>query len=76
MKFPKLPNGVYDILKWIVLIFLPACSTAVFALSAIYGFDPAKICGTIGVAEAFIGALIGLSTISYNKSLKEDNSND
>lgn len=64
----KLPDNVYNVLKWITLIFLPAISTLYFALANIWGFPyVTEIVGTIAAIETFIGALIGISTIQYNK---------
>ena len=75
MRLPKLPNSVYDWLKWMVLVALPAINTAIFGLGELYGFDAHYICGTITIGTALIGALIGVSTIGYNKS-KEVKQND
>lgn len=64
----KLPDNVYNVLKWITLIFLPAIATLYFALANIWGFPyVTEIVGTIAAIETFIGALIGISTIQYNK---------
>lgn len=71
-------NKLYDILKWIVLIALPALSTFVFALSSLWGFDAAVVIGSIAALETFLGSLIGVSTYQYNKNLdksKEENKN-
>ena len=71
----KLPNGLYDCLKWITMILLPALATLYFALSGIWGFPYAEqIVGTIAAVETFLGALLGISTIQYNK-LNKENSN-
>lgn len=67
----RLNNRVYDVLKWIVLIFLPALNVAIFGLGELYGFDAHLICGTISIITVFIGSLIGVSTIGYNKSKNE-----
>lgn len=68
----KLPNGVYDALKWITMILLPAIATLYFALSGIWGFPYAEqIVGTIAAIETFLGALLGISTLTYNKQNKE-----
>lgn len=65
----KLPNWLYDTLKWITIILLPALGTLYFALSGIWGFPYAEqIIGTITAIETFLGALLGISTISYNKN--------
>lgn len=66
----KLPDKVYDILKWICLIVLPACGTLYFALSGIWGFPYGEqIVGTLTAIDTFLGALIGVSakTISDKK---------
>ena len=64
----KLPDKVYEVLKWIVVIFLPALNVAMFGLGELYGFDATIICGTISIITTFIGALIGVSTYKYRKS--------
>jgi len=61
-------NKTYDILKWIAQIVLPATATLYFALSTIWGFPYGEqIVGTITAIDAFLGALLGISSISYNK---------
>ena len=68
----KLPDNVYNVLKWITLILLPALATLYFALSGIWGFPYGEqIVGTLAAIETFLGALLGISTIQYNK-LKGD----
>ena len=68
----KLNDNVYNVLKWITMILLPAISTLYFALSGIWGFPYAEqIVGTIAAITTFLGALLGISTIQYNKE-KED----
>ena len=62
-----LKNKVYDILKWIVVIFLPALNTFIFALGIALHFDSETICGVITAFTMFLGALIGVSTYQYRK---------
>ena len=71
-------NKVYDILKWIAQIFLPAIATLYFALASIWGFPYAEqIVGTITAIDAFLGVLLGISTAKYNKKdFKEDKADD
>lgn len=67
----KLDNKVYDILKWIAQILLPAIGTLYFALSKIWGFPYAtEIVGSIAAVDTFLGALLGISSASYNKELE------
>ena len=68
MKFPVLPNKVYDSLKWLVLIALPALAVAYVALSAIWGWPYAdEIAKTSSAVYTLLGALLGISTAQYNK---------
>lgn len=67
----KISNSVYDVLKYIAQIVLPALATLYFALSKIWGLPYGEeIVGTISAIDVFLGALLGLSTMNYNKSLK------
>ena len=64
----RMSNKVYDILKYIALILLPALGTLYFALAKIWGFPyGAEIVGTISAVDAFLGALLKISTDQYNK---------
>lgn len=64
----KLGNKVYDILKFIAQIFLPALATLYFALAQIWGLPYGEqIVGTITAIDAFLGAILGISTAQYNK---------
>lgn len=61
-------NKTYDILKYIAQIVLPALGTLYFALSSIWGLPYGEqIVGTITAIDAFLGALLGISTMKYNK---------
>lgn len=61
-------NKVYDILKFIAQIVLPALGTLYFALAAIWGFPfGEQVVGTITAVDAFLGAILGISTHVYNK---------
>ena len=64
----KLSNKAYDILKYIAKIVLPALGTLYFALASIWGLPYGEqIVGTITAVDAFLGALLGISTAMYNK---------
>lgn len=64
----KMSNKVYDVLKYIALILLPALGTLYFALAKIWGFPyAAEVVGTISAIDAFLGALLKISTDNYNK---------
>jgi len=64
----KLPNKVYDVLKWVVCIVIPATTTLYVALAAIWGFPYADLIAKTSAAVCtFLGAIIGISTAQYNK---------
>ena len=65
-------NKVYDILKWIVMIVLPALGTLYFALAGIWGFPYGEaIVGTIAAIDTFLGTALCISTTQYNKNKDE-----
>ena len=66
-------NKVYDVLKFVAQILLPALGTLYFALAKIWGFPyAAEIVGTISAIDAFLGALLGISSANYNKQQPPD----
>lgn len=72
----KLPDKVYDILKWICLIALPALAVLYFTLAKIWGLPyGAEIPATINAVAVFIGALIGISQINLKKEDETNESN-
>lgn len=67
-----LDNKTYDLLKWIAMIVLPALGTLYFGLSKIWGLPfGEEIVGTITVIDTFLGAILGVSTNTYNKSIDQ-----
>lgn len=67
----KLPDSVYNILKWITMIVLPALATAYVGLAAIWGWPYAdQVAKTTAVICTLLGALLGISTAQYNKDAK------
>lgn len=62
----RMSNETYDRLKWIAQIFLPALGTLYFALATIWGLPYGEqIVGTITAVDAFLGALLKISTDQY-----------
>ena len=62
----KMSNKMYDFLKFVAQILLPALGTLYFALAEIWGFPYAKeIVGTITAIDAFLGAILGISSANY-----------
>lgn len=68
-----LKNSWYDVLKWISLVALPALTALWLTLANIWGFPYAEAIGaTMAAITTFLGALLGVSSIHYNKSLKAE----
>ena len=64
----KIPDNVYDVLKWVALIALPALATFYSIVGKVWGWPYiGEVTTTITALGTLIGALIGLSTLSYNK---------
>ena len=69
-----LSNRVYDILKWCVMIAIPALTTAYVGLSGVWGWPYAEeVAKTTAVICTLLGALLGISTAQYNKQEPPDN---
>lgn len=63
-------NKTYDLLKEIAQIRLPAIATLYFTLASIWGFPYVEqIVGTISAIDVFLGAILKISTIQYNKGV-------
>jgi Putative phage holin Dp-1 len=75
-----LSNKVYDILKQIAQVVLPAVGTLYFALAAIWTFpDGKQVVGSITAFDAFLGVILSVLASSYKpaadgKLLVDDNS--
>lgn len=64
----KMTNKLYDELKWIAQILIPALATLYFAIAQIWNLPYAEqIVGTMTAIDAFLGALLGISTYNYKK---------
>ena len=64
----KMSNKMYDNLKWIAMILLPAIGALYFTLAGIWGLPYAEqIVGTITGIDTFLGVILGISTSQYNK---------
>ena len=64
----KLKDSVYDVLKWIALICLPALGVAYSALAGVWGWPYAgEIARTVNATCVLLGALLGISTAEYRK---------
>lgn len=61
-------SKVYDVLKYIATIVLPALGTLYYGLSTIWGLPYGEqIVGTITAVDTFLGAVLMISNAQYNK---------
>ena len=67
----KLKNEIYDVLKWVVMIVIPALTTAYVGLAAIWNWPFAtEVAKTSAEVCMLLGALLGISTAEYRKTLQ------
>lgn len=70
----KMSNKVYDILKYLTQIVIPAIGTLYFALATIWGFPYGEqIVGTLTAIDTFLGVCLGISTAKYRSENNEGN---
>ena len=67
-----LPEKVYDLLKWIAIIALPALSSFIVVLGKIWSWGDiaTMVAQTITAIGVLIGALLGISAIQYKGNNK------
>lgn len=63
----KLNDKLYNVLKWVCLIAVPALTTLLSTIGTIYSIDMTAVTATIGACSTFIGALIGISQYNISK---------
>lgn len=70
----KMSNETYDRLKWVALFFLPALATLCCTVMNQWGIPHVEqVVGTITAVDAFLGALLGVSSEQYKQRLKDAN---
>lgn len=63
--------GVYDVLKRVAQIWLPAAGTLYYTVAAIWGLPAAEeVVGTVMAVDTFLGIVLGISSASYAKTDK------
>ena len=64
----KIPDKLYDTLKWIAVIVIPALVILIKTVFPAWHIPHAEeISTTVAAVGLFLGAIIGVSTVSYNK---------
>lgn len=69
----KFSNKTYDVLKWIALIALDAVGVFYKAIATIWTLPLGdEILATCAALSVFIGTLIGISSVQYNKNGEDE----
>ena len=69
----EMNNKVYDVLKWVALVALPAIATLYTALAPVWHLPyESEIPLTITAIDACLGALIGVSGLKYQQKEQAD----
>lgn len=66
-------NRVYDILKFLAMVVLPAVATLYASLGKIWQWPlVSEITATICAIDTFLGAILGISSANYAKAQEAD----
>ena len=65
----KLTNQMYDVSKWIVLIFLPALAVLLGGLGEVYQWvNTSVLLTTLNLFTVFLGSLLQRSSQKYHQN--------
>ena len=68
----KIPDKLYDILKWVTMIVITGLGTLYSALDSIWGFPLGEqVVSTCAAVTTFLGVLLGISNINYKKNIQK-----
>lgn len=69
-----LPDKVYEVLRWLVAVFLPAAGVFFSTLAEAWHWNlPTEaILATLSAVELFLGAIFGLSKVIYDSKEKPE----
>lgn len=69
----KLPDKVYDIMKWVVMIVIPSLTTFYCTLDSIFGWGLGDTVAKVSAAVCtLLGALLGISSATYYRATVVD----
>ncbi len=62
-----IPDRLYDILKWVAIIVMPALSTFIVGVGGIWSLPYAgQVAATVTAVGVLLGAFLGLSSVKYS----------
>lgn len=63
-----IPPKLYDFLKYVALVILPAAAALVLGLGVILNWSPATVtAGVITLVDTFLGAILGRSSTNFKQ---------
>lgn len=66
-------NKLYDALKFIAQIVIPAIGAFYFGLAQLWGLPYGEqIVGTLSLIDALLGTVLGISTYNYNRRIQNE----
>lgn len=67
----KLPDKLYEILRWVTWIVLPATATLIAGLNSAWnwGLPIEAILASFTTVETFIGVVLGIAKYTYDKEV-------
>lgn len=64
----KLPDKVYDVLKWVAILLLPALAVLYKTVAAEWGLPYGQqVYNTVYAVHIFLGTILGISSLTYKK---------
>lgn len=64
-----IPQPVYDVLKWVALVLLPALATFYFYMAGVWNWPYAgQVVASITAVNTLLGAILGISSSVYKNS--------
>ena len=67
-----LPQRAYEIIRWIVIIVIPAAITLYGVIGNVLDIPYTEVILTIaGAVDVFLGTIFGISKVNYDKKIAE-----
>jgi hypothetical protein len=64
----SIPDKLYDFIKKLVTVVLPATTVLLVSLGSIWGWDVEAIVQTTGAIALFLGAVVGIANVPFQKA--------
>ena len=70
----RINSKIFDVLKWVVMVCIPAFTTAFVGLDAVFNWGCGEIVAKVSaIVCTLLGTLLGLSSITYYKEQQPPN---